>query len=176
MNDSFIGTVWMFGGSFAIINMAFCDGSTQSIAANQALFTLLGTTYGGDGITSFGLPDLRGRMVIGAGAGLGLSTYVLGQKSGVENVTLTNNTMPAHTHTVNVGTNATTATPSGSVYLNQMTAGGTAQAVYSDAAPGAALSPLSVSNTGNSIPFSILQPINTISYLITMFGIYPTSN
>ena len=103
MDPSYIGVVWLFGGNFAPANFNFCDGSLQSIAENEALFTFLGTTYGGDGINTFGLPDLRGRAAVGQGTGPGLSTYVLGQRAGAENVTLTTGNLAAHTHLLNAG-------------------------------------------------------------------------
>ena len=95
-----IGEIRGFGGNFAPRAWAFCNGQLLSIAQNQALFSILGTTYGGDGRTTFGLPDLRGRMPIGAGTGPGLSTRKLGARSGTDTVTLTRNQIPSHTHTV----------------------------------------------------------------------------
>ena len=100
-----LGEVLMFGGNFAPRSWAFCDGQLLSIASNTALFSIFGTTYGGDGRTTFGLPDLRGRAAIHEGQGAGLSNYVLGQKGGTENVTLNVNQLPSHTHTLPPSTN-----------------------------------------------------------------------
>src|SRR5689334_6035302 len=99
--DAFIGTILMFAGNFAPQNWAFCDGALLAIAQYAALFSILGTTYGGNGTTNFALPDLRGRVPLHVGGqqpGPGLSVYVLGEKTGVENVTLTMPQMPAHNH------------------------------------------------------------------------------
>jgi len=171
MEPSYVGAIWMFGGNFAPRGFAFCNGSLQSIAENEVLYVLLGTTYGGDGVQTFGLPDLRGRVALSQGQGPGLSNYVLGQMSGTEQVSLTANNMASHTHLLNVGTSATTATPASNLYFNQLTAGGTAQTVYSDAAPNS-----TISLAGSNIPFNIVQPITTISYVISLFGIFPSQN
>ena len=99
MAEPFIGQIIMFGGNFAIRGYALCNGQLLSIAQNTALFSLLGTTFGGDGRTTFGLPDLRGRVPVHMGQGPGLTNYSLGQSAGAEQVTLTVNQIPAHTHT-----------------------------------------------------------------------------
>src|ERR1700736_4946531 len=99
MPNPYIGQISMFGGSFAPVNYAFCNGQLLDIANNNALFSLLGTTYGGDGVTTFGLPDLRCRLPVHQGTGQGLSPYVLGQAAGNENVTLLTSQMPSHNHT-----------------------------------------------------------------------------
>src|ERR1700716_2959979 len=96
---TFLGEITLVPYSFAPRGYAFCQGQILSISQNTALFSLLGTTYGGDGVTTFGLPDLRGRLAISSGQGPGLSNYTLGEQDGVESVTLTTNQMPAHNHT-----------------------------------------------------------------------------
>ena len=106
MSDPFIAEIIMFGGNFAPRGWAFCDGQLLSISSNSALFSILGTTYGGDGRTTFGLPDLRGRVAMHPGSGPGLTQRRLGEKSGMETVTLTTNQIPSHNHTA-------TATASG---------------------------------------------------------------
>src|SRR5882757_5801180 len=116
MSEPFIGEIKMFGGSFAPRNYAFCNGQLMSISQNSALFAILGTTYGGNGVQTFGLPDLRGRVPIHWGQGVGLSNYVQGQVGGVESVQLSSTQMPAHNHPaqVNVQCNpddATVGTP-----------------------------------------------------------------
>src|ERR1700761_1175929 len=103
MNPSYLGAVWLFGGNFAPYGFNYCDGSLVAISNNEALYNLLGTTYGGDGVNTFGLPDLRGRVAIGQGTGPGLPAYVLGQKAGTETVTITSNQMAQHTHLLNAG-------------------------------------------------------------------------
>jgi len=176
MNPSYIGAVWMFGGNFAPYSFHFCDGSLQAISENEALYVLLGTTYGGDGVSTFGLPDLRGRVVIGQGSGPGLPTYVEGQISGTETVSLTTSQMASHTHFLNVGTNATVAAPASNLFLNQLTAGGAAQQVYSDAAPNAVMASGTIGTAGNGIPIDIIQPILAVSYIISLYGIFPSQN
>ncbi|KRS10186.1 hypothetical protein XM53_22310, partial [Roseovarius atlanticus] len=106
MADPFIGQIVLFGGNFAPRNWAFCDGQLVAISQNSALFSILGTTYGGDGRTTFGLPDLRGRVPIGPRQGPGLTFYREGQKGGAEDVTLTQAEMPSHSHATNVQTTA----------------------------------------------------------------------
>src|SRR5437667_9113581 len=98
MATPFLGEIRCFGFTFAPVGWAFCNGQLLSIAQNDALFALLGTTYGGDGVTTFGLPDLRSRFPLGMGQGSGLSNYIIGQLAGTENVTLTANQIPAHNH------------------------------------------------------------------------------
>ena len=176
MNPSYIGAVWMFGGNFAPVNFNFCDGSLQSIAENEVLYVLLGTTYGGDGVNTFGLPDLRGRSIIGQGTGPGLNPYVEGQKAGTETYSILTTNLASHTHLLNVGTNASSSAPASNLYLNQMTSGGTAQTVYSDATPNATLIASTLGAAGSNIPIDIIQPITVISYVIAMFGIFPSQN
>jgi len=176
MNPSYIGAVWMFGGNFAPANFNFCDGSIQQISQNEALYALLGTTYGGDGNTTFALPDLRGRVAISQGSGPDLPAYVLGQKAGAESLTITTQQMAAHTHLLNVGTNATATAPASNLFLNQLTAGGTAQQVYSDAVPNAVMAPGTIGTAGNNIPINIIQPVLAVSYVIAMYGIFPSQN
>ena len=100
MSNPFLGELRLVGGNFAPRGWAFCAGQLLPIAQNDALYALIGTTFGGDGQVTFGLPDLRGRVVIGQGTGSGLSSYVIGQMSGTESVTLNQNQMPAHNHTL----------------------------------------------------------------------------
>ena len=176
MNPSYIGAVWMFGGNFAPVDFAFCDGSLQSIAENATLFNLIGTTYGGDGVQTFGLPDLRGRAVISQGQGPGLNNYVLGQKSGNETVTLTTSTMAGHSHLLSAGPTPTAQAPTTSLYVAAVTQGGNAVPFYSNAAPNVQLVGSTISATGNNIPFEILQPVLAVSYIIALYGVYPSQN
>src|SRR5215211_6878169 len=107
----------MFGGNFAPVNWAFCDGSVLPISENEALFSLIGTTYGGDGQTTFQLPDLRGRLAVGTGAGSGLTPRTLGEVGGSTTVTLTPDNVPAHTHTAQaVQTPGTSTSPAGTIW------------------------------------------------------------
>jgi microcystin-dependent protein len=177
MEQSFIGSIWLFGGNFQIANFQYCNGQLVSIADNSALFNLIGTTYGGDGVQTFGLPDLRGRVAIGMGQGPGTSNYVIGQLSGVENVTLTTNQMPAHSHLINASSSpATTGTPTNALFLAAAATSSGAESLYSTAAANATMANGTIGNGGNSIPFSIVQPVLCANYIIAMFGIYPTRN
>ena len=176
MSPSLIGAVWMFGGNFAPYGFAFCDGSLQSIAENETLYSLLGTTYGGDGVSTFALPDLRGRSVIGQGTGPGLPSYVEGQISGNESISITTANMAAHTHLLNASATATSQTPSSNLYVAAGMAGTNAVDFYSNATPGATLVGNTVGVSGNSIPVGIIQPYLAVSYVIALYGVYPTQN
>jgi len=198
MSNPFLGQIIQGGWNFAPRGYHYCDGSILSIAQNTALFSLLGTTYGGNGQTTFGLPDLRGRAMINQGQGPGLSSYVLGEMGGSENATLLVTNMPAHTHpatfannnsALNVGTVKATLqiAPAGGV-LSHSVDGATNPAalpqIYSPAgtATPVALGGLNVAGTvtvapaGGSQPFSILQPFNTVSIVIALQGIFPSRN
>lgn len=190
----------LFSGDFAPRMWAFCWGQTLPIATNQALFALLGTTYGGNGVTTFNLPDLRGRTVIGQGAGPGLSPRTLGQLVGTPTETLTLNQLPAHTHMAQVtagaasgsatlyGVNAGggSATPGGNYLAEDSAAGATSyassgtpvamnagSAVISDIQ---AETTVSIGNTGGNQPHSNMQPSLTLNYIICTAGIFPSRN
>jgi microcystin-dependent protein len=171
MSDPFLGEIRMFGGSFAPVNWAFCDGRTLQISQNDALFNLLGTTYGGDGQATFNLPDLRGRIPINMGQGPKLSNYQLGQMGGAENVTLSVTELPSHSHTMVASLDAATqAGPSGA-YVAQTTA-----QTYIPAPAVAAMASGSVGISGNSIPHENLMPFTCISFIICLSGIFPSRN
>ena len=177
MSNAFIGQVVLFAGNFAPRNWAFCNGQIMSINQNTALFSILGTTYGGNGQTTFALPDLRGRVPVSAGQGPGLSNYVLGEMIGTENVTLTINQMPTHTHFVNA--NAATGnagSPSGAIWAEG--AGRPPPSTYTTGAPG---SPVTMSSSalqpvGGNQPHPVLQPLLALNYIICLQGIFPTRN
>jgi microcystin-dependent protein len=191
--EPFIGMIVLLPYNFAPRGYALCNGQILSIAQNSALFSLLGTTYGGNGVTTFALPDLRGRVPISSGQGPGLSNYSLGEVTGVESLTLTVSNMPAHTHpasaagltaAANVRTaNGNTRNPANA--LPAVEAAGVT-ATYSDNA----LAPVgtmaagavtiggapSIGVAGSSIPFSIVQPLLTLNYCIALEGIFPSRN
>jgi microcystin-dependent protein len=171
--DHFIGEIRLFAGNFAPVGWAICDGSVLSIAQNTALFSILGTMYGGDGISTFGLPDLRGRVPIGAGAGSGLTTRQQGDKGGAESVTLSVSQLPAHTHTVTLAADSTVATtdrPANSIPARSAGAipayGKTSNASL---ASGSAVA----GSTGDGSPVPTMQPFSCITYIIALQGIYP---
>jgi microcystin-dependent protein len=172
--DPFIGQILLFAGNFAPRGWALCQGQLLPIAQNSALFSILGTTYGGDGRTTFALPDLRGRVPVSSGQGPGLSPYTLGENGGTEQVTLLSTQMPAHTHVLVANNTAgTRAEPEGNV-LAAESAGATQ--IYSDASATVTMNPVSISATGGSQPHSNLQPFLCLNYIIALEGIYPSRN
>ncbi|HEY3847166.1 MAG TPA: tail fiber protein [Acetobacteraceae bacterium] len=191
MADFYLGQIITFGGDFAIFGTAMCNGQLLPIAQNQALFAVIGTTYGGDGISTFGLPNLQSRRMNHMGTGPGLGPYLLGQQSGVEQVTLTNNTMPAHTHVMTSSFQASGAQPHASLVtppaggvlghaVDIATGGKAAPAIYcpSGTTANVALGGLNVAaaNTGGSLPLQILTPYLAITMLIMLQGIFPSRN
>jgi microcystin-dependent protein len=169
MASPFIGQITAVGFNFAPQGWAFCDGSLLPISQNDALFALIGTTFGGDGVQTFALPDLRGRTPIGTGQTGGTSNYVMGQRQGVENVTLTTGQIPQHTHGVSAtGSQANSGTPGGIF--------GAAASVSPYAASGnhSSLAVQSVANDGGSQPHDNLQPYQTLNWIISLFGIFPS--
>ena len=169
--DPFIAEIKMFAGNFAPRGWAFCQGQLLPINQNQALFSLLGTIYGGDGRTTFALPDLRGRTAIGPGNGPGLSTYREGQNGGVEYVTLTANQMPSHNHRINAVTtvgNSTTPT-------NHLLADSAAfDDEFSNATANTMMSSTMVTNTGGNQSHENRQPFLAIYYIIALQGVFPS--
>lgn len=196
--DPFLAQIIMFGGNFAPRGWAFCDGQLLPIASNSALFSLLGTTYGGDGRTTFALPDLRGRTPIHPGTGPGLSTYVLGQRGGEERVTLNQLQIPSHTHFTSASSTAqstlmlsskasSSAAPVTSGSLGKVSAppksSNNAQ-IYNDEQPDVAQhidsvqtevgTTVNVQSTGGSQAHNNMQPFNTVNYIIAMVGAFPS--
>ncbi|MBC7775609.1 MAG: phage tail protein [Phycisphaerae bacterium] len=175
-----IGTIMMFAGNFAPKNWAYCAGQLLNIASNTALFSILGTTYGGDGRVTFGLPDLQGRVAVGAGQGPGLSDYGLGQVGGAENTTMNVAEMATHTHTAGAVTiplsnsaatlmdasNNILGTPTSDTYATP----GTSPAVNYGSFSAA------VGLQGGSQPFSILQPYECVAFVICQYGFFPARN
>jgi len=180
MSDPFIGQITMFAGNFAPRSWAFCDGQLLQISGNSALFSILGTTYGGDGRTTFGLPDLRGRVPIhdGSGSGPGLPSYNLGQKGGQTNVTLTESNLPSHGHapgTIKLRATASpadTADPTGHALAMAPAYKGEATTVdmSSDSIVG------QTANTGSSQSFNNMPPYQVINYIIALVGVFPSRN
>lgn len=178
--EGVIAYVTLFAGNFAPKNWAFCQGQIINIASNTALFSLLGTTYGGNGTTTFALPDLQGRVAVGAGQGPGLSYYALGQKGGQESVTLLGGNLPLHTHPMTVSAKMPAAstvsgtTPVSAVYGPDESG---AAAPYTQNPPNALMqaypAQLTTNPTGSSAPFSIIHPVLALNYVICMYGIYP---
>lgn len=172
MSEPFVGEIRMFAGNFAPRGWAFCDGQLLAVSQNDALFSLLGTIYGGDGRTTFGLPDLRGRIPIHAGTGPGLSQRRLGAKSGVEQVTLTANQLPSHTHTLQASTDLADQTaPQGNVVAQTATL-----SLYAQEPIDTNMSAAAITSVGGSRTHSNLQPFVCINFIIALLGIYPSRN
>lgn len=169
--DPFIGEVILFAGNFAPRGWAFCDGQLLPINQYSALFSILGTTYGGDGRTTFALPDLRGRVPIHEGHGPGLSDYRLGAKGGQEHVTLTLNQMPSHNHHVNAVSSAgNDANPQNNFPAN--TVGFDRE--YSAANPDIQMNGNMISNTGGGQSHENRQPFLALNYIIALQGVFPS--
>lgn len=168
----------LFAGNFAPRGYKFCHGQIVPIAQYTALFSLIGTTYGGNGQTTFALPDLRGRVAIGAEQGPTLSNYTLGQVSGTETVVISQSNMPAHTHTTNVSNQeGSVAVPVAGNSLAAMVDTSVNKIFsYSTAAPTVALNANTNSIVGASTPMSILQPYLAVHYIICFEGIFPSRN
>ena len=170
MSEPFVGEIRMFAGNFAPRGWAYCDGQLLAVSQNDALFSLLGTIYGGDGRTTFGLPDLRGRIPLHQGQGPGLSSLRLGSKGGGEKVTLTTNQLAAHEHDFNANTAAATGNdPQGKVLAD-----GTPARIYKQADHNTDLASSSIANTGGSGSHSNLMPTLCIHFIVALSGIYPS--
>lgn len=171
MSEPFVGEIRMFAGNFAPRGWAFCDGQLLAVSQNDALFSLLGTIYGGDGRTTFGLPDLRGRVPIHAGSGPGLSPRRLGAKAGSEKETLTVNQMPSHSHSWRASSSAAVERlPSDGVYAQH-----SASDFYrTNSSPNANMNTAVMSNVGGSRSHTNLQPFLCINFIIALVGIYPS--
>lgn len=181
MSQPFLGQISMFGGNFAPRGFAFCNGQIIPIAQNDALFSLIGTTYGGDGVTNFALPDLRSRVPVHMGTGPGLSTYAIGQTGGTANVTLTVQTMPAHNHMLDATQTDATVLQIGDTVLPGQPTVGNPPIFYAnqDQAQPLTLFQLNdgvVSNTGGNQPHTNLMPSLCITYIIALQGIFPSRN
>jgi microcystin-dependent protein len=175
--EPYLGQVLIVSFNFPPKGWAMCNGQIMPINQNQALFSLLGTTYGGDGITTFALPDLQGRVPLGQGSGAGLTPYVIGETGGVETVTLTIAQIPAHTHVVmgqsSLGTLSTpfSSNGNGNVWATQSRLN-----VYSAAVPDTPMAPGAITTVGGSQPHDNRSPYLTLNYIIALQGIFPSRN
>jgi len=173
--EAFLGSIIIFAGNFAPRGWQLCAGQLLPISQYSALFSLLGTSYGGNGQTTFALPDLRGRAPIGQGQGPGLSPYSLGQVGGVENVTLNATQMPAHNHLVNASNTAADQGAPGGNYLAEIVDAvtGNATPIYA-ATANAQMNAACITMAGGSQPHQNLSPFLCLNYIICMEGIYPS--
>jgi microcystin-dependent protein len=173
MSEPFIGEIKMFAGNFPPSGWAFCAGQLVPITENETLFNLIGTTYGGDGQETFALPDLQGRVPIHMGQGPGLQTYQIGEKAGVEQVTLNLQQIPPHNHVPLASSAAGTSdTPAGGVWA----ASSAKQFIVPSGPPGATMAPLDSGIAGGGQPHDNMLPYQTINFIISLFGIFPTQN
>ncbi len=180
MGQPYVGEIRMFGGNFAPAGWMLCQGQLLPISQYDTLFNLIGTTYGGDGQSTFGLPDLRGRFPVHTGTAVTGTNYVIGEKAGFEQVTLTVNQIPVHSHAIIAdGNNATTGDPTNAYY---------ASSSPTDAftVPGSAANPAAprlknfnaavLPSQGGSQPHDNMQPFLVVNYIISLFGIFPSQN
>lgn len=172
----FLAQILLLTFYFSPKGWALCAGQIMAINQNQALFSLLGTTYGGNGIQTFQLPDLRGRVPVHPGQGPGLPNYILGEVAGTETITLLSNQLPSHTHPLKVNNAAPNAvSPNGAALAQSPMISGNAAMVYS-ASSSTTLAANAVANAGGNQPLSILQPFSVLNYSIALQGIFPTRN
>ena len=165
MAQPYVGEIRMFAGNFAPLGWFLCDGQLLSIAENEVLFQLIGTTYGGDGQSTFALPDLRGRLPLHQGGG-----FTLGEPGGVEHVTLTTQQLPAHTHAM-LASNAASTTPNP---LNATTSVNNVVQFFSGDAPSSNMATSAISSTGGSQPHGNMQPYLCVNFIISLFGVFPS--
>lgn len=170
MAGPYVGEIRIFGGIFAPVGWAICQGQLLPISEYDVLFNLIGTTYGGDGQSTFQLPDLRGRAPVHFGTGQSGTPYTLGQTGGVEQVTLTKAQLPAHNH----GFAVTTATGTQPNPGNNLLANSQGPQPYIQEPPDGNLNPNTITNAGGSAPHTNLQPLMCLNFIIALFGTYPT--
>lgn len=182
--EGYIGEIRLFAGNYAPLGWAFCDGTLYSIATYTATFSILGTIYGGDGHTTFAVPDLRGRIAVGTGtgiaAGVAFSNITLGEMGGKESVTMTSLQMPAHNHSATATIRFPASVAGGGEAFTSGSILGGMQGAYSSQAADTYLAPESatsvLSTVGSNIPFDIIQPVMAANYIICLEGIYPSRN
>ncbi len=202
MSDPYLGEIRMVGFNFAPNGWALCQGQVLGISQNSALFSLLGTYYGGNGVTTFQLPNLQGRTPVGVGQGLGLSNINIGEMAGTESATLTTQNMPQHTHvatvtggggTASISIPASTSTaagtqsgsPSATSVLGPVSISNRQGELYSTATPDVTLKPFNATVTGgaptiensmagNNVPFSLRNPYIGINFVIALQGVFPS--
>jgi microcystin-dependent protein len=158
----------MVGFNFAPVSWAFCNGATVPISENETLYNLIGTTYGGNGTTTFNLPNLLSRMPVHQGTATTGTTYVIGGVGGVETVTLNTNQIPAHTHPANCNATANSTLPGNNVWSSS------AFKVFSTAAPGQTMNNAAIGVAGGSQPHNNMPPFQAVNFIIALFGVYPS--
>ncbi len=176
-SNPFVGEIAATGIGFCPEGWAPAAGQLLAISQYEALYTLYGTTYGGDGVSTFALPDLQGRIPVGTGAGVGLQPRVLGQKGGYESVTLTTNQLASHSHAVNAtNSDGTFAGPGGKLLAAAPTGGSGTETIYSDQPANRTMSSQMIASTGQGLPISTQDPTLVIRYCVALQGIFPTQS
>lgn len=176
MAEPFIGQLMCVGFNFAPVNWAFCNGQLLSIAENSALFSLLGTTYGGDGQSTFAVPNLQGRAAVGMGTGPGLRNIAFGEAAGSQQITLNISNLPAHSHPIAASSTATSTAPAGLVSATTSDSALGAEVSAYGAADGNTLAAAACISAGGGQPFDITNPYLGLNWIIALQGIYPTQN
>jgi microcystin-dependent protein len=175
MGQPYVGEIRMFGGNFAPAGWMTCDGQLLPISEYETLFNLIGTTYGGDGQSTFALPDLHGRVPVHMGTSFAGGTYTLAQTGGQQTVTLTTQQLPSHSHPLTATNTSQTLSPSNAIpAVPNSTQSNTA--IYDGTAPTTGLLPASIQAQGGSQPHDNMQPYLAVTYIISLFGIYPSPN
>lgn len=172
MGSPYIGEIRMFGGNFAPEGWAFCDGAATGVAQNGALFNLISTTYGGDGVSTFKLPDLRGRVPVHQGTGANGVSFPIGSSGGSETVALTTQELPAHTHALAASNNSGSQPQPENAFVSKISTG----FMYTGFSAGSQMNAASVSTVGNSQPHANMMPTLTLSFIIALEGIYPSAS
>lgn len=176
MSEPYTGEVRLFGGTFAPYGWLDCDGRLYNIADYDTLYALIGTAYGGDGETTFGVPDLRGRVPLHIGPRPGGSNYALGQIGGTEQITLQSPQMPAHTHLANAAATGQVASPANAIFATVQSDQQGVRIYSTNTTTTTQLNPASVSAAGGSQPHENMQPFLTIRYIICYLGYFPSRN
>lgn len=182
MTQPYVGEIRMFGGNFAPRNWMLCAGQLLSISQYSPLFSLIGTTYGGNGTTNFALPNLQSRVAVGQGSGAGLTPRTIGEVGGTETVAVTTAQMPGHTHGLNASQTVATSggqTPGSSYVLGTPSANGHFYTLNDGTQPpptAASLTANSCSTAGNGLPHENLMPVLCVNYIIAISGIFPSRN
>jgi len=172
MSEPYVGEIRMFAGNFPPVGWAFCDGQLLSIAENEVLFALIGTTYGGDGQSTYALPDLRGRVPVHQGQSAGTSPYVIGQNGGAENVTLTAAQLGPHTH----GLRASTQPASGAHTASDALGSSTQASYYGSGEANVPMDGAAFSMAGGGQPHNNMAPFVALNFIIALFGVFPSQN
>lgn len=173
MSQPYVGEIRIFAGNFAPSGWMFCQGQALPISENEVLFQLIGTTYGGDGQQTFNLPNLASRVPVHQGTGPGLSTYQIGEMGGVEQVTLTQQQIPQHSHVAVTASTGQVGAAANNILANaQSTQTGTR--IYSSQATNVTMNANTVSNVGGSQPHDNIQPSLALNFIISLFGVFPS--